>query len=122
MLNESLRSVFIAVDGVSASTCAEMNNEINQGAYRKKGISPIVIRNQLKIKFMSYFSSFLDLSPRIDENLPPHMFTKWILISALFLNSASAETLNIVNFNTWGVPFAVKDTGRYAEAMEKLDE
>jgi endonuclease/exonuclease/phosphatase family metal-dependent hydrolase len=35
--------------------------------------------------------------------------------------SAHAETLKIIQFNTWGVPLVVKDTFRYWEAMEALE-
>ncbi|MBU6154340.1 MAG: endonuclease/exonuclease/phosphatase family protein [Bdellovibrionales bacterium] len=41
----------------------------------------------------------------------------------LFLQGllAQAEPLKIIQFNTWGVPLAVKDTFRYWEAMEAME-
>jgi endonuclease/exonuclease/phosphatase family metal-dependent hydrolase len=47
-----------------------------------------------------------------------------LLVCASFLLVASdsfALTFNVVSFNTWGVPFAVKDTWRYAAAMKQIE-
>ena len=44
----------------------------------------------------------------------------WLLASGPV--SVLAGSFTVVEFNTWGVPLAVKDTFRYAFAMERLEE
>lgn len=52
---------------------------------------------------------------------------KWLLFIAGWLLASGpvsvlAGSFTVVEFNTWGVPLAVKDTFRYAFAMERLEE
>jgi endonuclease/exonuclease/phosphatase family metal-dependent hydrolase len=53
--------------------------------------------------------------------------SKWVRFIAGWLlafgpGPVLAGTFTVVEFNTWGVPLAVKDTFRYAFAMEQLEE
>jgi endonuclease/exonuclease/phosphatase family metal-dependent hydrolase len=53
--------------------------------------------------------------------------SKWLLFMAGWLlasvpASVLAGSFTVVEFNTWGVPLAVKDTFRYAFAMDRLEE
>ena len=47
----------------------------------------------------------------------------WVLLSVLvFGTDALSASFSVVSLNTWGVPYAVKDTFRYAEAMRAIEK